>query len=143
MVRYFFYTVVLVWALMGAGGVFALDPLQSGSTRMTNLGNLVHGETTQFIQFTNGFGVNTVDDVNWPQIIARRITFLIFSLLGIVAVAVIIYAGFLWITSGGEEEKAKQGRTLLFQAFVGLVIILSSWMVVYFVLDQLIKAIIK
>ncbi|MBI4253174.1 hypothetical protein HY623_03300 [Candidatus Uhrbacteria bacterium] len=123
--------------------VFAENPLQAGTTRTTILGNYVHGETTQFNWFTKGFGVDDVSDVAWPNTIARRIVNIVFSFLGIVTVIVIIYAGFLWITAGGEEEKAKQGRTLLFQAFIGLVIILSAYLVSYFTIDQLVKAIMK
>ncbi len=121
--------------------VFAGNPLQVGETRETLLGNYVHGRNTQFNWFTKGFGVDNVAGVAWPNTIARRIINIVFSFLGIITVAVIIYAGFLWITAGGEEEKATQGRTLLFQAFVGLVIILSAYLISYFVIDQLVKAI--
>lgn len=120
--------------------VFAI-PTQTGTTPPSILGNYVHGENTQFNWFTKGFGVNDVTDVAWPNTIARRIINIVFSFLGIVTVAVIIYAGFLWITAGGEEEKVKQGSTLLFQAFIGLVIILSAYLISYFVIDQLVKAI--
>lgn len=114
-----------------------------GATRKTQLGNIVHGEDTQFIRFTERFGVNDVSDVAWPYTIAQRVINIVFSFLGIIAVMVIVYAGFLWLTAGGEEDKAKQGRTLLFQAAIGVIIVLSAWLIAYFIIDQLVKAITK
>ena len=108
-----------------------------------DLSDFVHGGGTQFIQYTNGFDVNSYDDVAQPGVIIQRIVTIFFSFLGIIAVIMMIYAGFLWLTAGGEEEKANQGRTLLFQAFIGLVIILAAYSVAYFVLRQLTLAIVK
>ena len=125
--------------LVSAPVVYAVDPPPPTTTI---LGNTVHGGRTQFIQYTNGFGVNKYSDVTEPGVIIQRIVAIVFSLLGIVAVVMMIYAGFLWLTAGGEEDKANQGRTLLFQAVIGLIIILAAYSVVYFVLRQLALAIV-
>lgn len=122
-------------------GIFALATVSHAQTSI--LGNFVHGGGTQFIQYTNGFGVNDYSDITQPGVIIQRVVAIIFSFLGIIAVVMMIYAGFLWLTAGGEEEKAKQGRTLLFQAFIGLIIILAAYSVAYFVLRQLTLAIVR
>lgn len=142
----FFFTIGIATVLFGAVTLPALASRHNtpgGTTSETELGNIVHGRNTQFNWFTKGFGVDDVTDVTWPHIMARRIITILFSFLGIVAVILIIYAGFLWLTAGGEEEKAKQATTLLFQAFIGLIIVLAAWVIAYFVIDQLVKAIIK
>ncbi len=143
MVR-FLFTIGFATILFGTATlpVYATSHTFGGTTRTTELGNIVHGRNTQFDWFTKGFGADDVSDVTWPHIMAQRIINILFSFLGIIAVVLIIYAGFLWLTAGGEEEKTKQGTTLLFQAFIGLIIVLAAWIIAYFIIDQLIKAII-
>lgn len=108
-----------------------------------NIGDLTHANHTQFNWFTRGFGVVSYNDIVEPGRIVQRITAIFFGLLGIIAVVMVMYAGFLWLTAGGEEEKTKTATTLLFQSFIGLAIILASWTLTYFVLEQLTKAIVK
>lgn len=51
---------------------------------------------------------------------------LISAFLGILAVVAVlfgIYAGFLMVTAGGDEEKVKRGRTIMIQVAIGLVVI--------------------
>lgn len=127
---------------ISAGMIFAPVVVFSADSKTTILGNSVHGEGTQFQQFTKEFGVGKYEDVKQPGVIVQNIVAIMFGVLGLIAVVMIIYAGFLWLTAGGEEEKAKQGKTLLFQAVIGLIIILSAYTVTYFVLRQLILAIV-
>ena len=108
----------------------------------SDIGNLTSGNCSQWNRFTRGFGVADYGDVTQPATIVQRVTAIFFGLLGIIAVVMVMYAGFLWLTAGGEEEKTKQATTLLFQAIIGLIIILASWMLTYFVLEQLTRAII-
>jgi len=62
------------------------------------------------------------------------------GMLGIVAVVIIIIAGFQWMTSGGNEEKAGGARKMIFAGIIGLAIILSAYALSNFVLKQLYKA---
>lgn len=55
------------------------------------------------------------------------------QVIGIVDLVLIIYAGFLMTLAGGNPEKFKQGRNILFWAIVGTVIILSSLGIVEFI----------
>jgi len=57
--------------------------------------------------------------------------------LGIIAVILIIYAGYIWMTAGGNEEKVAQAKLILRNAVIGLVIVLSSWAIASFVISQL------
>lgn len=57
--------------------------------------------------------------------------------LAIVAVAVVLYAGFQMIISMGDEEQYKKGRTLIFRALVGLAVILLSNTFITFLIDIL------
>ena len=75
-----------------------------------------------------------------PRTIAGRIINVILGLLGIIAVSLIIYAGFLWMTSAGEEEKVSRAKKLLTSAVIGLVIILASWAIATFLINKLSEA---
>ena len=58
----------------------------------------------------------------------------VLGLLGIIAVVMIIYAGFQWLTAGGNEDKVSSAKKIISAAVVGLIIILLAWAIVNFVL---------
>jgi len=62
------------------------------------------------------------------------------SLLGIVAVVIILIGGFKWMTSGGDETKVGDARKFIFAGVIGLAIIMSSWALATFVLTKLADA---
>lgn len=51
----------------------------------------------------------------------------------ILAVVFLIYGGFRYILAGGNEEAAKAGRTAIFNALIGVVIIVLAFIVVQIV----------
>ncbi|MAG29205.1 hypothetical protein CL632_03650, partial [bacterium] len=57
--------------------------------------------------------------------------------LGIVAVIIILYAGYMWMTAGGNEEKVSKAKLILRNAIIGLVIILASWGIAAFIMSKL------
>ncbi len=83
-------------------------------------------------------GTLTSDD---PRMLIGRIIQIILSLLGVIILGLIIYAGFLWMTSAGEEEKISQAKKILRNAVIGLVVTLSSWAIATFILSRLSGAI--
>ena len=62
------------------------------------------------------------------------------SLLGIVAVVIILAGGFKWMTAGGNEEKTGEARKMIMAGVIGMAIILSAYAVANFVLKQLYTA---
>jgi hypothetical protein len=50
--------------------------------------------------------------------------------IGIAAVVAIIYGGYLYITSGANEEQRKKGRTVLTWAIIGLVVVIFAIVIV-------------
>ena len=55
------------------------------------------------------------------------------GLLGLIAVIVMIYGGFVWLTSRGDEKKIDKAKRILLNGAIGLVIILVSWAIVLFI----------
>src|SRR3989338_6888773 len=62
------------------------------------------------------------------------------TLVGIIAIVLVIYGGFKWITAGGSEEKVDEAKKILYSGAIGLVIIFSAYALTTFVLGTLIKA---
>lgn len=70
-----------------------------------------------------------------PNIIITRIITVILGLVGVITLAMIIFGGLMWMTSGGSEEKVKKGRNILIWAILGLIVILSSYVILTFFID--------
>lgn len=51
----------------------------------------------------------------------------------IAAVIILIYGGFLYITSAGNTENATKGKTAIINAIIGIVIIVLSYVIVQIV----------
>ena len=47
--------------------------------------------------------------------------------LGIIAITVILYGGFIWMTSGGRPDRIDKAKKILISAVIGLLIILFSF----------------
>lgn len=62
------------------------------------------------------------------------------GLLGIVAVVIILIGGFKWMTSGGSEEGAEEGKKYIFSGIIGLAIILSAYALATYVINSLVIA---
>jgi len=62
--------------------------------------------------------------VNWLSII-----------VGIVAVIMVIYGGFRYITSGGDSNNVSSAKNTLIYAIIGLVIVALAQVIVHFVLN--------
>lgn len=61
----------------------------------------------------------------------------IFSIIvGIVAVIMIIYGGFRYITSGGDSGSVGNAKNTLIYAIVGLIIVALAQLIVHFVLSS-------
>lgn len=65
----------------------------------------------------------------------------VLGLLGVVLLCMMLYAGFLWMTAGGDEDKVKTARTMILNGVIGLVIIASAYAIVQFVINQFVGAV--
>lgn len=74
-----------------------------------------------------------ISDVN-------KIINVVIGVLGVVAVAVVIYGGFLFLTAQGDPGKIKKGKDSITWGIIGLVIALLSWSIINFVLSTAMSA---
>ncbi|PIT87263.1 MAG: hypothetical protein COU31_03810 [Candidatus Magasanikbacteria bacterium CG10_big_fil_rev_8_21_14_0_10_40_10] len=73
------------------------------------------------------------------RIIVAKVIRAALGLLGIVAVCIIMYGGFVWMTAGGNEERVGTAKKILVNGVIGLVIILSSYSIASFVVGKLVE----
>lgn len=63
------------------------------------------------------------------------IILVILTLIGIIFVIFMIYAGYLWMTASGNEQKVDKSKEILKQSIIGLIIILGSYAISYYVIQ--------
>ncbi|MDD5251529.1 MAG: hypothetical protein PHT12_02750 [Patescibacteria group bacterium] len=61
------------------------------------------------------------------------------GLLGIVAVCIILFGGFKWMTAMGNEEGVNEAKKLIVAGVIGLVIILTAYAIAEFVINSIIN----
>ena len=75
-----------------------------------------------------------------PRLVIARLIQIVLGFLGILALSLIVYGGFMWMTSAGNQEKIDRAKKVLKNAIIGLIIILSSFGIVTFVLNSLLDS---
>ncbi len=60
--------------------------------------------------------------------------------LTFLAVLIIMYGGWLWMTAAGNEEKVEQAKKVLINGTIGLIIILASWGIAVWILRAIADA---
>ncbi|HYF04534.1 MAG TPA: hypothetical protein VEA59_00010 [Patescibacteria group bacterium] len=71
----------------------------------------------------------------WGLIVYIIKILLVFS--GLIAVGFIIIGGYYYITAGGSSEQAGKGKTTVFNAVIGLVIIILSYVIVNVIVNTI------
>lgn len=72
-----------------------------------------------------------------PRETVGRIVNIAMLALGAIALVIILWGGFIWLTSNGEENRIEKAKQVLKNGVVGLAIVLSAWGIATFVLNQL------
>lgn len=77
-----------------------------------------------------------VEDNSLPRMIGGAIE-LFLAFLGIIALLLFLYAGFLWMTAGGDSGQIDKAKSYMKNAVVGLVIVLASYIITEFIVKQI------
>ncbi len=72
-------------------------------------------------------------------VIVGRIINVILGFLGIILLVLVLYAGFLWMTAGGNEDQVKKAKQYITNSVIGLIVIVAAFAISYFVLNSLIN----
>lgn len=99
-------------------------------------------QQTSFTQFTGGltppettgYAEGLVRQTDLREFIVQVTNFAL-GFLGLIAVVIVIYGGFMYVTAAGEQEKAEKGKKAVTYAVIGIVLILGSFAIVNTVLQ--------
>ena len=101
--------------------VAAQDPATIGNTGIT-------------YECTNG-------ECTFADLIAASENIVVFmrNIALLFSVVVIAYAGFLYLTSGGQQAARSKANGMLLNGVIGIVIILCSWLIVHLIVSALVS----
>lgn len=97
--------------------------------------NFAHAQVDLGLNFAQNIGLGDAD----PRLVAARVIRIFLGFLGILAVGLILYAGFIWMNSAGNEEKIDKAKKILKSATIGLIIVLASFGIASFILTRLLQ----
>ena len=82
-----------------------------------------------------GFDLNVHQDLN--QIVAWFYYFIV-SIGGLAAFVMLVWGGFTWLTSAGSPARIADARDKIYSAFLGLLLILASYLILQAINPELI-----
>lgn len=117
-----YYTAVATALALPATVMAAENPFNQARQLTNSVGDTAGISTSQTLPGMAGSIINVV-----------------LGFLGILLLFYMLYAGFLWMTAGGDEKKVTKAIDIIKQAIIGLVIIVAAFAISNFVLGSLVN----
>jgi hypothetical protein len=114
----------LLFCLFWVAPVLATGPLQP---------SVEDSEVTQEVAFQAKAGFSEI----YAEEIISNVIQVFLSLLSMIFIILILYAGYNWMTAGGDEQKVTKAKDTIYRAVIGLVITISAFVLTYFVFNAL------
>ncbi|MEK7183648.1 MAG: hypothetical protein AAB776_03385 [Patescibacteria group bacterium] len=105
-------------------------------------GVVIGGQSVQAITLdagledAGGTGAGYDTDQELPVVVGQIIKAAI-GILGVLFLVLTIYAGFTWMTAGGDEKKVTMAKSTLARAVIGLVIVLAAYSITTFIVGRI------
>lgn len=123
----------LSFLFMTAFSLAAILPFLSRPVAAQTTGNTLWNSQNEVQQIGQVYN-NQQTDVR--QIVVKIIQVFL-GFLALIFLCLVLYAGFRYMTSAGNEEKAREAIKLLTNAVIGLLIILLAWAITRFIIKGL------
>ncbi len=96
--------------------------------------------------FDNQIGVNEISQVYGNKktdvrVIVAKLIVVVLGFLAAIFLALTVYAGFRYMTAAGNEDQVKKAIAQIRDSVIGLLIVLASWALTYFILRVLSRAV--
>jgi len=92
--------------------------------------------------FVNNSGLSTTGNnagfnlaTPGPEVIISQVIQIILSLLGVIFLALMIYAGIVWMTAQGDEKKVQKAKDMISESIIGLIIVAAAYALSYFLIS--------
>ncbi len=119
---------ILIFSLVAVGllGLFYVEPTLAQVAVDDPLG----------VNFGDETGLSNQD----VRISVARIIKFVLGFLALIFLILTLYAGFMWMTSAGNEDKVDKAKKILWGAIIGVAIVLGSYAFTDFVITNLYEA---
>ncbi len=126
--------IFVVISFLTGSNVFAADSPPStsgsGSGKSSGLNFLkTAGETAGYSKATNEYSLASF---------VGSIIYVFLGFIGVIFLAFTVYAGFLWMTAGGDEKKIEDAQKYIKNGVIGMLMVLSSLGVTALILNFII-----
>ena len=108
-----------------AFGTFFPAPVSAAGTFADEL-----SQQTGAFAGTQGASLGTPND---PRLVVAKIIRSLLTVVGILFLVYTLYAGYLILTSRGDEQKIEKGKSTLRTAIIGVIVTLSAYTILRFI----------
>lgn len=98
------------------------------------------GKTAQKANLGKVEGGKAVESIDTAVLIGQ-IAQIFLMFLGVIFLILFVYAGILWMTAAGNDEKISKSKSIMASAAVGLFFVLAASVIVWFVMENLMGAV--
>ncbi len=85
------------------------------------------------IEAGSGSGQVNIPTISAEQVVQNALN-IMYMLMGIIAVIVIIVAGIMYSTSGGDSGRVSKAKNMILYAVIGIVVIIAAFAITNFVI---------
>ena len=75
-----------------------------------------------------------------PQAFVALLIRNLLVLLGLVFIALTVYAGYLWMTAHGNDDQVSKAKEILTNSIIGIIIVFGAYAITYYLLGVLAAA---
>ncbi len=94
--------------------------------------------------FAQNVGYDSFNDIKMgkkdPRTIAANVINILLGMLGVIAIVLILFGGFKWMTAAGNDDKVGEAKKLIGAGAIGLLIVLSAYAVSIYILRSYLLA---
>jgi len=116
----------LLLSLVLISGLFSFTPVLAFNLKDS------FSSTGSLNSFANQAGYT--DKAKTPEFYIGLLLNGLFSILGIIAIAMLIYSGVVWMTARGNESKVEKAKENIIDVIMGLIFIIGSYALTTFLL---------
>lgn len=136
MKRLFFSSILFVAALgLAASAAFFVPTAKAQDINDTLSG--LNQSANQVNAFKEQAKDNTGYGTDFLNTKVGQIVGLVLSFVGVVFLALMIYAGIRWMTAGGNESTISEAKSLILNAIIGIVVVFAAYAITDFVGTEL------
>ena len=74
-----------------------------------------------------------------PRVIIVRMINVTLSIIGVLLIGFLVYAGYLWMTAAGNEDQVEKAKTTIRNAVIGIAIVFAAYAISRFVIVNLLQ----